>query len=122
MRTKGALQWIIPDCYIPADSSGALVSHESICVLNLCPEDALLSITVFYEDRDPLEDIKVYVAGRRTKHIRTSSLKKDGEAIPVAVPYAVEVTSDVPVIIQYSRLDSTQSENALMTTMAHPLL
>lgn len=121
MRAKGELHWIIPDCYIPADSSGSLESHESICVLNINPEDALLSVTVFFEDRDPMEGIKVYVAGKRTKHIRTSSLKKDGEAIPVGVPYAVEVTSDVPIIIQYSRLDSTQPENALMTTMAYPL-
>jgi len=60
------------------------------------------------------------VPPRRTKHIRTSSLSKDGQSIPAGVPYAIEVVSDVPVIVQYSRLDSTQAENALMSVMAYP--
>jgi hypothetical protein len=90
-------------------------------VLNRLPEDALLSITIFFEDRPPIEGIKVFVPAKRTKHIRTSSLHKDGAAIPAGVPYAIEVESDVPIVVQYSRLDSTQAENALMSTMAYPI-
>jgi hypothetical protein len=33
----------------------------------------------------------------------------------------MEVESDQPVIVQYSRLDSTQAENALMSVIAYPL-
>lgn len=113
--------WIIPDGYIPELSSGALTSHESICVLNTSTEDAQLNITIFFEDRDPIEDISEVVAGRRTKHIRTSSLNNKGTYIPVGVPYAIEVKSNIPIIVQYSRLDSTQAENALMSVMAHPI-
>ncbi|MBD2845622.1 hypothetical protein IDH44_10515 [Paenibacillus sp. IB182496] len=118
---KGEKHWIIPDGYIPEISSGVLESHESICVLNAGREDALLTITIFYEDRDPLEEIAVFVPARRTKHIRTKELQAGGVAIPHGVPYAIEVVSDVPVVVQYSRLDATQAENALMTTMGYPL-
>lgn len=118
---KGETHWIIPDGYIPPESSGSLTSHESICVVNLGKDDANLKITIFYEDRDPLEEIPAVVAGRRTWHIRTSGLEKDGEKIPVGVPYAIEVVSDVPVIVQYSRLDATQPENALMSTLGYPI-
>lgn len=119
--THGHTYWVIPDGYIPPDSSGALDSHESICVLNTGGEDAALEITIYFEDRDPLEHIQAEVPARRTKHIRTASLRAGGEAIPSGVPYAITVSSNVPVIIQYSRLDTTQPELALMSVMAYPL-
>jgi hypothetical protein len=117
----GEKLWIIPDGYIPEISSGNLTSHESICVLNTSSEDALISITIFFEDREPLEDISEVVQARRTKHIRTSSLAKEGTSIPVGVPYAIEVKSNIPIIVQYSRLDTTQAENALMSVIAYPI-
>ena len=120
-QAKGEKHWIIPDGYIPPTSTGELMSHESICVLNTSSEEALISITIFFEDREPIEDIAVAVAGRRTKHIRTSSLMKGEQAIPVGVPYAIEVSSNIAIVVQYSRLDSTQAANALMSTMAFPL-
>jgi hypothetical protein len=46
---------------------------------------------------------------------------KEGAPIPIGVPYAIELLSDIPIIVQYSRLDSTQAENTLMSTMAYPL-
>ncbi len=118
---RGDKHWFIPDGFIPPDSSGALTSHESVCVLNCSAEEALIRFTIFFEDREPIEDILVVVQGRRTKHIRTSSLSKNGASIPVGVPYAIELQSDIPIIVQYSRLDSTQSENALMSVMGYPL-
>jgi len=120
-KPRGHQLWYIPDGYIPATSSGSLTSHESICVLNCGGGDALLRITIFFEDRDPLDNIMVVVPSRRTKHIRTSSLQSEGRSIPVDVPYAIEVQSDVPVIVQYSRLDTTQAENALMSVIAYPI-
>ncbi|MGG1313352.1 MULTISPECIES: sensory rhodopsin transducer [Cohnella] len=120
-QAKGEKHWIIPDGYIPPASSGSLESHESVCVLNVSSEEALLHFTIYFEDRDPIEDIPVVVPPRRTKHIRTSSLAKNGASIPVGVPYAIEVRSDIPVIVQYSRLDATQAENALMSVVAYPV-
>ncbi|OGX68464.1 MAG: hypothetical protein A2189_09475 [Paenibacillus sp. RIFOXYA1_FULL_44_5] len=120
--SKGHTRWYIPDGYIPPISSGQLESHESICVLNCNYQDALIAVTIYFEDRDPLENIEVAIPARRTKHVRTSTIAKNGESIPRGVPYAIEVESDLPVIVQYSRLDSTQAENSLMTTMAFPLL
>ncbi|WP_338555807.1 sensory rhodopsin transducer [Paenibacillus sp. KS-LC4] len=120
-KAQGEKHWFIPDGYIPETSSGSLPSHESICVLNTSSEEALLRITIFFEDRDPMTDILVVIPARRTKHVRTSSLGKNGVPIPIGVPYAIELQSDIPVIVQYSRLDSTQAENALMSTMGYPI-
>lgn len=120
-QARGEKHWFIPDGFIPPDSTGELTSHESVCVLNTSSEDALIRFTIFFEDREPMEDILVVVKGRRTKHIRTSSLMKNGAPIPVGVPYAIELSSDIPIVVQYSRLDSTQAENTLMSTMAYPI-
>ncbi|MDI4646103.1 MULTISPECIES: sensory rhodopsin transducer [Cohnella] len=120
-QATGEKRWFIPDAYIPEHSAGQLTSHESVCVLNTASDDALLQFTIYFEDRDPIEDILVVVPARRTRHIRTSSLAKDGKSIPPGVPYAIEVRSDIKVIVQYSRLDATQAENALMSVMAFPI-
>jgi hypothetical protein len=120
-KSNGETHWIIPDGYIPPTSAGTLESHESVCVLNTSAGDAAVRFTIFFEDREPIEEIPFVVPARRTKHIRTSGLHKDGAHIPVGVPYAIEVFSDIPVIVQYSRLDATQAENALMSVMAYPV-
>ncbi|WP_416151640.1 sensory rhodopsin transducer [Salipaludibacillus sp. HK11] len=118
--TYGKTHWFVPDCFIPTQSEGTQESHEAICILNCNEKTAQLMITIYFEDRDPIEGVTYDVAGRRTKHIRTGWLKKDDiEVIPKGVPYAMEIKSQEPIVIQYSRLDSSQKELALMTTMGY---
>lgn len=118
---KGETLWIIPDGYIPPHSSGELESHESICVLNTNDSDAQLIVNVYFEDRPPLEGMTVLVPAKRTLHARTANLRSGAAAIPKGVPYAMEVMSDLPVFVQYSRLDATQPANALMSVMGYPV-
>jgi hypothetical protein len=40
-----------------------------------------------------------------------------GEHVPVDTPYAVEIRCSHPVKIQYSRVDTSQSEMAVATTI-----
>ena len=126
MQTKsgiGKLIWCIPDCFYPSVSSpGHYISHEAICVLNTGKEDAQIKLTLYFEDREPILGFQAVCGAERTNHIRLDKLKSDdGQAIPQDVPYAIMVVSDQPVIVQYSRLDTTQAEMGLMTTMAFPI-
>ena len=112
--------WIIPDGYIPEESTGSQPSHEAICVLNSLDTDAHLSIAFYFEDRDPIKDVSVTVPAERTRHVRTDLPDHlAGAEIPRGVPYAVRVESDVPVVVQHSRMDTSQEVLALMTTLAH---
>lgn len=82
----GRTMWMIPDGYIPPDSSGSLESHESICVLNTGSEDAHLVMTIYFEDREPLEGIEAVIPARRTRHVRTAGLsQKDRRFLPVSL-------------------------------------
>ena len=59
------------------------------------------------------------VGARRTHHFRFNNLT-DPEPVPHGTSYASVFEADVPVVIQHTRLDSRQAENAIMTTIAFP--
>jgi hypothetical protein len=116
----GKLRWAIAEGYIPSTGNGPepeMTSHETACILNANDTDAQISITIYFSDREPAGPYKVEVAARRTLHLRFNDLK-DPEPVPLDTDYASIFESDVPVVIQHTRLDSRQSENALMSTIA----
>ena len=120
-RTIGEKIWLIPDGYLPAESSGKLKSHESTCVLNLGARPAVIRLVVYFEDRDPMEGYRVVCPPRRTLHIRLDNLRNQKrQSIPTGVPFALKVESSERIVVQHSRLDTTQPALSLMTTMAFP--
>jgi hypothetical protein len=121
MDAFGKKIWIIAEGYIPSYGNGPepqFTSHETACILNTSDEEAHISITVFYSDRDPVGPYKLTIPARRTKHQRFNDLN-DPEPIPRDTDYATLIESDVPVVVQHTRLDSRQAENALFSTMAY---
>ena len=54
---------------------------------------------------------------RRTKHVRFDDLTDP--PVPRDTDYASLLVSDVPVVVQHTRLDSRKAEIALMTTVAY---
>lgn len=94
-----------------------MLSHETACILNANDTDAHVEITIYYSDRDPVGPYKITVPARRTLHQRFNDLT-DPEPIPKATNYASTIKSDVPIVVQHTRLDSRQAENALITTIA----
>ena len=116
----GRQRWAIAEGYIPGSSHGPdpeMTSHETACILNAGDRDAHVEITVFFRDREPAGPYRVTVAARRTLHLRFNDLK-DPEPIPRDTDYASVLQSDVPIVVQHTRLDSRQAENALLTTIA----
>jgi len=123
-RTEGAKVWLIPDGYLPVPpvDSKPYQSHEAICILNTGSQEAHIRLDIYFEDDEPIKDIPIFVGGERTLHVRLDWPEHlNGVRLPVGVPYAIRVRSDVPIIVQHSRLDTSQVNLALMTTIAHPL-
>ncbi|PTL78783.1 sensory rhodopsin transducer [Vitiosangium sp. GDMCC 1.1324] len=122
----GRKQWAIAEGYIPgkstksAEQSRALESHETACLLNASDQDAHVEITLFFKDREPVGPYRVTVPARRTQHVRFNDLK-DPAPVPRDTDYASLIQSDVPIVVQHTRLDSRQSELALISTMAFPV-
>lgn len=121
-RVCGAKRWFIPDGYYPSTSSGKQKSHDAVCVLNPGKEDASIHITLYFEDREKQSGFQASCSAERTHHIRMDKLTdENGNSVPMDVPYAMMVESDVDIIVQYSRMDTSQAEMALMTTIAYPV-
>ena len=117
----GRRRWAIAEGYIPGWSNGPepeLESHESACLLNTGPQDAHVEITVYFKDREPAGPYRMTVPPRRTLHVRFNDLREP-EPVPHATDYASVIESDVPIVVQHTRLDSRQAQNALMTTVAY---
>ena len=118
----GCKRWAIAEGYIPGWSHGPepqFTSHETVCLLNASDMDAHVSITIFFEDREPVGPYQITVPARRTKHVRFNNLS-DPEPIPLDTDYASVIEADVPIVVQHTRLDSRQAENALLSTIAYP--
>src|SRR3984893_542464 len=121
MEAIGRKRWAIAEGYIPSESSftdRALISHETACILNAGDRDAHVGISIFFATREPVGPYRVTVAARRTLHLRFNDLN-DPQPIPRDTDYASVFESDVPIILQHTRLDSRRAEVSLLSTVAY---
>jgi hypothetical protein len=120
MNPIGHKRWAIAEGWIPSQSSfadPALMSHETACLLNAGDQAAHVRISVFYADREPVI-YAVTVDPRRTLHLRFNDLK-DPAPIPRDTAYSSVFESDVPIVVQHTRLDSRHAEVSLLSTIAY---
>src|SRR5512135_1096982 len=118
MEAIGKKRWVIAEGYIPGWSTGPepqFTSHETACILNTGDADAHVQITIFFKDKEPVGPYRVTVGARRTLHLRFNNLQ-DPAPIPKDTDYSSVFESDVPVVVQHTRLDSRQDANALLST------
>lgn len=121
MDPLGRKRWAIAEGWIPSQSSFAdrtLESHETACILNAGDETAQVRITIFFEDREPSGPYRVTVPPRRTLHLRFNDLQ-DPAPIPRDTAYSSVFESDVPIVVQHTRLDSRRPEVSLLSTIAY---
>ncbi len=118
----GRKTWAIAEGYIPGQSASnarELVSHETACLLNTSDQDAHVSIMLYFADREPVGPYRVIVAARRTLHLRFNDLD-DPAPVPRDTDYSSVIVSDVPIVVQHTRLDSRHPNIALLSTMGFP--
>ena len=123
MPGLGKTRWVIAEGYIPGASTGkgrAFESHETACILNAGERDASVRITLFFADRAPVGPYRVSVPAKRTRHVRFNDLI-DPAPVPRDTDYSSLIESDVPIVVQHTRLDSRQAALALLSTMAFPV-
>ena len=121
MTPIGKKIWAIAEGYIPSWSTGPepqFTSHETVCILNTSNEKAKVEINIFYTDREPTGPYRVTVPARRTVHVRFNELRNP-EPVPADTDYASVIISDIPIVVQHTRLDSRQAENSLLSTIAY---
>ena len=121
MPELGHRRWAIAEGYIPGESVSqdhALVSHEAVCLLNAGSKDADIAITLFFTDRDPVGPYRVKLGAQRTLHLRFNDLT-DPAPVPRDTSYASVIESNVPIVVQHTRLDSRHPNIALLSTIGY---
>ena len=128
MRSEsiGKKCWIVPDGYIPqltendSKNLNGYLSHECACILNTGPNDVRIDLKIYFEDLPPKLIEGIVVSAQRSWHLRVDKLEIDGQpAIDRAVPYSLLIESSEPVVVQMSRLDTTQNNMSFLSTMAY---
>ena len=115
----GKRRWFVPDGFLPADSSHGVASHEAACLLNAGETEARVRFLFFFEGREPVGPIELTLEPRRTRHVRLDDPSAiGGVELPRGVPYAYAVESDMPIVLQHSRLDTSMGGYTLFTTIA----
>ena len=122
VNSIGKTRWAIAGGHIPLSSTGPepeLTSHDKLCLLNTNDREAQVEITILYADHEPVGPYPLTVKARRARHVRFNDLINP-EAMPLDTDYASLITSNLPIVVQFSRLNSGQAENAVLGAMAFP--
>lgn len=120
---QGKKEWFVVDGYRPSPQPAAdavYEGHESVMILNPNPEDAHVMISVFFEDKDPVENIPLTIPAKRIRCFKTDDSEVlGGLKIGVMEQYSMRFQSDVGIVVQYGRLDVQQPNMAYMALMGH---
>lgn len=119
MEALGKTVWVIAEGYIPPDDDSKppeFVSHETACMLNAGDKDAHVEIMIFYEDKEPVGPYRYTIGARRTLHLRFNDLDP---IVPRGTGYSSVIKSDLPIVVQHTRLDSRNPDVALLSTIAY---
>jgi hypothetical protein len=125
METKsfkgGAKVWYFPDGYLPKKvSNGEMEAHEALMLLNTNEVDANVYLDIYFEDKPPVKGITVDVGAERILCIRLDHPDEiGGLEIPPLRQYSIRVRSDVNIIAQFGRLDTTQDNMAYYGCMGY---
>ena len=110
----GKKVWYFPDGYLPAKNPASpMEAHEALMLFNVHECAVKVRIDIYYSDRDPVRDIPVTVPAERIIALRMDH-KEDlgGHEIPLLTQYALRITASEPIVVQFGRLDTTQSNMA----------
>jgi len=118
----GRRRWVVSAGWIPARSHGdepVFTSRDEVSLLNTGHRLANVRITVLYAAHGEVGPHRIGVAPRRLRRIRVNDLIFP-EAVRLEEAYGLLIESDVPVVVQFTRQDTRQDENAGMLATAWP--
>jgi len=117
----GRTTWVVACGHIPFESHGpepALTSRDQITILNAGGRDAEIAITIHHPDMDPVGPYRFTVAARRIRQVRFNDLIFP-QALALDRPFGAVIRADVPVVVQFTRLDSGGRARSRLGGNAH---
>ena len=120
---NGKKNWYIVDGWMPAQKAmenSGYEGHECLMILNCNDKDAEVFVDVYFEDREPIENLKFIVPAKRIKSIRMDKPEQfNGVKIERLYQYSLRVRSKLNVVVQFGRMDVTQPNCAYIGLMGY---
>lgn len=117
----GRTRWAISGGDVPVESTGPepeMVSRDEVCLLNVGEEMATAELTLHYADGRKAGPYSLSVAAERVRHVRVNDLI-DPYAPPLGEAYGIVVEATAPIVVQFTRQDTRQTENATLSTVVY---
>ncbi len=117
-KVVGKKYWIIPDCELPPEGEGILKGHESVIVVNDSSKPAVIKVKLYFPDADTYNEITWEVGAQRVRCFRMNNeVDMCGYKVERETQYAMKLSSNTPIVVQYGRLDNRQTNLAYYTTL-----
>ena len=101
----GKKVWIFPDAELPPIGANLIPGHESVIITNVCDQEAEVTVTLIYTDKEPVS-FKAAVGARRVRCLRSNNAADFcGHTAVEGEQYAIMLESNVPVVAQYGRAE-----------------
>ncbi|NLC25434.1 MAG: hypothetical protein GX777_02275 [Fastidiosipila sp.] len=115
----GKKVWVFPDAERPPIGLNSIPGHESIIIVNTGADEANITITLLFTDKEPIKGISVKVGAERVRCLRTDEVNVMGEhTAQFGEQYAIVIESDVPIVAQYGRAEPRTV--SFYTTLGYP--
>ncbi len=120
-RKGGARTWYFPDGYLPEKiAKGRMEAHEALMLFNVSKGPARVKLDFYFSDKPPVKAVPVEVPAERVISIRLDRPEEiGGLEIPPLTQYAIRVRSNVNILAQFGRVDTTQTNLAYYCCMGH---
>ncbi len=119
----GSKVWYVADGWMPLKNKtedAGFEGHEAIMILNSNSKDAEVLMDIYFEDKDPIEGIKLSVAAKRIRCFRMDNPDDiGGIRLERLSQYALRFRSNIEVVVQYGRMDVTQENLAYIGSMGY---
>jgi hypothetical protein len=105
---KGMKNWVFSDGDLPPAGTKEPYGHEALMVTNLNAEDAILTVDILFEDKEPRKGISFLLGGERVRCIRLDKPIGDQAYLIPKGQYSLVLHSSLPVAAVFGRLDIRQ--------------
>jgi hypothetical protein len=120
---NGKKNWYIVDGWIPAkqeQKQSGYEGHEALIILNCNDKDAACFLDFYFEDKAPIEGIKVTVPAKRVKCFRMDKPEEiGGVELGRLYQYSLRVRCQLDIVVQFGRMDVTQPNCAYIGLMGY---
>lgn len=101
----GKKTWVFADGDLPPQGDTEPLGHEAMMIVNNADQDADITITLLFEDKEPKEGIKIKVPAKRVNCFRMDFPIGEEQYLIPKGQFAVILNSNIPVVAVYGRLD-----------------